>query len=87
MEEALLIIGVLLVFGFMAYFNAKVTEKKLFAVKYSVMAVLLALVFSFEESDFTLMLFICAPLLHTLWVDLKKHIIPAWKAKQAVKRL
>lgn len=82
MEEALLIIGVLLVYGFMAYFNAKFTEKKLFAVKYGVMAVLLTLVLSFEESDFTLMLFISAGLLHTLWVDLKKHIIPAWKAKQ-----
>lgn len=87
MEEALLIIGVLLVFGLMSYFYAKVTEKKLFALKYTVITILLALVFSFEESDFTLMLFICAPLLHTLWVDLKKHIIPAWKAKQAAKHL
>lgn len=50
MEEALLIIGVLLVYGFMAYFNAKVTEKKLFVIKYGVIAALLALVLSFEEA-------------------------------------
>jgi len=87
MEEVLLIIGLLLAFGLMSYFYAKVTQKRLFALKYTVMAVLLAVVLSFEESDFTLLLFISAPLLHSLWVDLKKHIIPAWKAKQAVKRL
>jgi hypothetical protein len=82
MEEVLLIIGVILVFGFMSYFNATVTQKKLFALKYIVIAVLFALVFSFEESDFTLMLLFSAGLLHTLWGDLKKHIIPAWKGKQ-----
>lgn len=74
MEEALLIICVLLVYGFMAYFNAKVTEKRLFAVKYIVIASLFTVIFNFEETDFPLILLLLAGVAQTLWTDLKHYL-------------